>query len=186
MYNSSTGRLISHVIASAILLCKQRTPCAILSCDRVTGNSRAGLWWPVILVRSLLRNKADVVWREHHKKPKKCWDNLCSLSCSISCWTHSFSKMFALWNVTLMNQFSIATLFTSGTWLPAAPGICSWYGFSVWRLVLGFSVSQERAKCTKFSVVFKNLSLHLFETQWLHLQGNAMYLWSSQGNAIGS
>lgn len=33
------------------------------------------------------------------------------------------------------------------------------------RLVLGLSVSQERAKCARFSMLFKNLSLHLFETQ---------------------
>ena len=68
VYNGNTGTLILHLIASAIVLCKQRTPYAILSSDRVTGKIRAGLWSSIILVRSLFRNKAGVVWT----KPKTC------------------------------------------------------------------------------------------------------------------
>lgn len=33
VYNSNTGTLVSHLIASEIPFCKQRTPCAILSSE---------------------------------------------------------------------------------------------------------------------------------------------------------
>lgn len=94
VYNSNTRTLVSHLIASEIPFCKQRTPCAILSSDWVTGKISPQLWWQVIQVRSFIRNKAGVVWNITRILKHARITFLLSLPCSNVCWPHIFIKIF--------------------------------------------------------------------------------------------